>query len=90
MHQLHYPFTAAASTPRRGHQKEDPMNPEPAHVATPYQQQTQPDLPHVYGKPASTYLPLPVIVRLTIFRSKLQTVRYERDRRLYLMSQCAG
>ena len=66
------------------------MNPEPADVATRYQQQTQPDESYTYGRPASTYLPLRVVVRLTILRSKLEAVRYERHSRLHLMKERAG
>jgi hypothetical protein len=58
------------------------MNSEPAHAAGQYQQRTQPDQPYTYGRPASTYLPFRVIVRLTILRSKLEVVRGERGTRL--------
>jgi hypothetical protein len=47
------------------------MNPEPAHTAEQNQQETLADQPYTHGRPASTYLPFRVMVRLTILRSKL-------------------
>jgi hypothetical protein len=44
---------------------------------------------NTYGRPASTYLPLRAVVRLTILRSRLEAVRYERGMRLHSLSERA-
>ena len=66
------------------------MNAEPARAASQHQQETQADEPYTYGRPASTYLPFRTVVRLTILRSKLEAVRYERRTRLHPLSQRAA
>lgn len=66
------------------------MNSEPARTPTQHQQEIQADEPYTYGRPASTYLAFRAVVRLTILRSKLEAIRYERDRRLHSVSERAA
>ncbi len=73
-----HPFEALAGTPDSGHQKEHPMNPEPARGVSQHQHQTQRDQPYMWGRPPSTYLPFRAVIRLAILRSKLEAVRFER------------
>ena len=79
-----------ASTRRVGHRKKDLLKPEPARATSQHQQESEADELYTYGTPASTYLPFRAIVRLTILRSKLEAVRYERGTRLHLLSQRAA
>jgi hypothetical protein len=66
------------------------MNSESAGAARQNLQEVQVDEPYTYGRPASTYLPVRAVVRLTILRSKLEAVRDERSARFHLMNERAA
>ena len=55
-----------------------PVNPEDASPTSRQPGTADCDQPYTWGRPPATYLAFRQIVRLTILRSKLQTVRCER------------
>src|SRR4051794_25076542 len=72
------PYESLAGTCDGGHQKARSVKFEPLRGVSQNKQQTQPDQPYMWGRPALTYLPFRAIVRLTILRSKLEPLRRER------------
>jgi hypothetical protein len=75
---------ASTTTNHAGNLPEEPaMNPTPANSETSVQPLIDPagadhDLPFTWGRPPTTYLTYRQVVRLTILRSKLESVRSER------------